>query len=284
VIDPRPHAANKRAGVTLNGMDRMALGDYEAFRAWSGKPRAWGPEGSRWRAWFGGKVIDGLCEVLDEHLAAKRRGRPAAIGCVPWLDSQPVVDRLLGLTAFCVVVDKGTSFPGRLLNREKGFPNIALLRLRDMAPSDNGSAPVLGPWSHMPEHELGPVRVLGWHHPGRKPLLHAKLLVLGHLAINAYGPDEDCCIEELDFEPRAVWWGSANWTRRSQSHLEVGFVCDDQALVEEATEFVASVIAFSEPVQSTCAGPEPDLVRVEFDDAAMAEAAAEMEQDPDDEQ
>ncbi len=269
-------------------MDRLPLGDYEAFRAWSGKPRAWGPEGSGWRAWFGGKVVEGLCDVIDEHLALKRRGAPAAIGCVPWLDSEAVADRLLSLAAFCVVVDKGTSFPGRLLNREKGFPNIALLRLRDMAPADDGSALILGPSSRMPEHELGPVRALGWHHPGRKPLPHAKLLILGHLAINVYGPDDSYGIEELDFEPRAVWWGSANWTRRSLSHLEVGFVCDDPALVEEATEFVATVIAFSEPVESTCAGPEPNLVRVEFDDAAMAEAAAEMaaemEQDPDDEQ
>ena len=179
-------------------MDRMALGDYEAFRPWSGKPRAWGPQDGGWRAWFGGKVVDGLCNVIDEHPAAKRRGVPAAIGCVPWLDSEAVVDRLLGLTAFCVVVDKGTSFPGRLLNREKGLPNIWLLRLRDMAPSNDGSAPILGPSSKMPEHELGPVRVLGWH-SGRKPLLHAKMLVLGYLAINVYGPDDSYGIEELDF-------------------------------------------------------------------------------------
>jgi hypothetical protein len=73
------------------------LGDYEPFRRWSGKPRAWGPEGAGWQAWFGGKVVDGLCEVLDEHLTARRgrEMRPAAIGCVPWLTSEAVVDRLL---------------------------------------------------------------------------------------------------------------------------------------------------------------------------------------------
>jgi hypothetical protein len=58
------------------------LGDYEAFSRWSGKPRTWGPDSSCWCAWFGGKVIDGLCEVLDNHLAAPRGRdmRPAAIG------------------------------------------------------------------------------------------------------------------------------------------------------------------------------------------------------------
>ena len=75
--------------------DRMPLGDNEAFRGWSGRPRSWGVKDAGWRVWFAGKVVDGLCEVLDEHLAAKRRGVPAAIGCVPWLDSEAVVDRLL---------------------------------------------------------------------------------------------------------------------------------------------------------------------------------------------
>ncbi len=60
-------------------------------------------------AWFGGQVIDGLCEVLDEHQAARRgrEMRPAAIGCVPWLTSEGVVDRLVKLNSCCVVIDKG---------------------------------------------------------------------------------------------------------------------------------------------------------------------------------
>jgi hypothetical protein len=199
-----------------------------------------------------------------------------------------VVDRLLALAAFCVVVDKGASFiPSRLNNPEKGFPNVALLRLRDMAPKIDGAAPILGPSSPMPEHELGPVRKLGW--PGNedgKPLLHAKLLVLGDLRINVYGPD-DCIGEEvLDFEPRAVWWGSANWTQSSRKHLEFGFFSDDPALVSELTDFATDLIAFSEPMDTTCDEPNPNLVSVEFDDAAMAEAMAEKmeEYDPEDDE
>ncbi len=134
----------------------------------------------------------------------------------------------------------------------------------------------------MPEHELGPVRALGWLREDRKPLLNAKLLVLGHLALNVYDPDNGYGEEVLDFEPRTVWWGSANWTVRAGSHLEVGFACDDTTLVEEATAFVADVIAFSEPIDTTCAGPEPNLVQVEFDDAAMAEAMEEMAEPDDD--
>jgi hypothetical protein len=42
------------------------------------------------------------------------------------------------------------------------------------------------------------------------------------------------------------------------------------------------VIAFAEPVESTCAGLEPNLVWVEFDDDAMAEAMREMAEPYDD--
>ena len=88
----------------------------------------------------GEQVIDGLCSVLDEHLAAYRsspvpslalatgRGVPAAIGAVPWLTSVAVVDRLLKLEACCIVIDRGTLLPPaiRLLGSNLGFPNFAL--------------------------------------------------------------------------------------------------------------------------------------------------------------
>jgi hypothetical protein len=42
------------------------------------------------------------------------------------------------------------------------------------------------------------------------------------------------------------------------------------------------VIAFSKPVESTAPVPEPNLVRVEFDDDAMAEAMGKMAEPYDD--
>jgi hypothetical protein len=67
-------------------MERRPLGAYEAFAEWSGHPRWWGPD-HRWQVSFAGGVIDGLLQVLDEHIAsAQRRSRcPAVIGCSPWL-------------------------------------------------------------------------------------------------------------------------------------------------------------------------------------------------------
>jgi hypothetical protein len=55
---------------------------------------------------------------------------------------------------------------------------------------------------------------------------------------------------------------------------------DDDA--PAAADIVADVIAFAEPVESTCAGLEPNLVRVEFSDDAMAEAMREMAEPYDD--
>ena len=271
------------------------LGDYEAFKRWSGEPRRWGPDGA-WRAWFGGKVVDGLCDVLDEHLAApRRRGmHPAAIGCVPWLTSRAVASRLLAFASYCVVVDKGPlskepMVRPELINPDKAFPNEAIYELRDLMPAVDGWAPLtIGPYTPKDATLYGiePVRVLGWRkrNDEQKPIPHAKLLVLGEVGVESFGPDfAPDSYEECRFTPQRVWFGSANWTGGARYHLETGFVCDDPLLAEQATSFVAEMIAFSEPVDSACVGPEPNLVRVGYDDDAIASAAQELGYDvPDD--
>lgn len=276
-------------------MDLLPLGDYEQFGKWSGQSRTWGPEGAGWRAWFGGKVVDGLCEILDRHLSAERLSReaqPVAIGCVPWLTSDEVMDKLLRLGACCIVLDKGARLPTRLVTHDRPFPSSVLPRLEMTMPAVDGNATVLGPYSPIPEHALGPVRVLGWRQDKDriKPLLHAKMLVLGDLGFSTYSPDGAPDFEKLEFTPQSVWWGSANWTQGSRTHLEVGFWSDDESLTQDASSFVQDVISFSEPVDSLTAGPEPNLVPVEFDDEAMWEAwevdrldhlATEEDGDPD---
>jgi hypothetical protein len=249
-------------------VDRLPLGDYQGVRWWSAYPRDWGPNGEG-RVWFGGHVLDGLADVIDEHIARvekeRTHGRAAALGCVPWLTSSAIVSRLLRLGGCCIVIDKGC-FRGDALRRlakdGTGFPNV-LWNLRDMAPAQDGESRTLGPFDGLPEYDLGPVRFAGWLDGGTgKPLLHAKMLVLGELV---WGEDE-FGRENLSFSPRSLWCGSANWTEPSRKHLEVGFWSDDQGLVHSATDFLGSVIAsFSEPWDSECAGPEPDLVDVKFD-------------------
>jgi hypothetical protein len=218
---------------------------------------------------------------------AEVEGFPAAVGCVPWLTSKAVAKRLLALASYCVVVDKAPSnqkpmVRSELINPGKAFPNEAIWELRDLMPAVDGVAPLtVGP--HTAEdataYEIDPVQVAGSRiRVGQqKPIAHAKLLVLGEIGVEDFGPDfaPDYYVE-CRFTPQRVWFGSANWTEAARNHLEFSFVCDDPALAEHATAFVAEMIPFSEPVDSACAGPEPNLVQVGYDDEAIAQAAAEM--------
>jgi hypothetical protein len=263
------------ARVRLVGVNLKGLGDYEPFQKWSGRPRQWGGSGDR--VWFGGGVVDGLCELLDEQL---KGGGAAVIGCVPWLTSDDVIQRLMKLSGCCVVIDKdATQRPEKLIAADPivyGLRASAISRLSDLAPAVNGGPKVIVPgmsWEET-EHVIEPVRVLGHRRRGLKPLLHAKLLVLGQMH---YREDERTHYVSVRFEPTMVWLGSANWTNSSSDHLEVAVASSDPELVRSAAEFVAEVIAFSEPADSQCVGPEPDLVGQVWDDEAFAQAAAEWD-------
>jgi hypothetical protein len=260
-------------------MQRMPLGEYELFKKWSGFPRtcANGED----RAWFGGQVVDGLCDVLDEHLAAPRGddSGSAAIGCVPWLTSEAVINRLDAFGSLCVVIDKGTEnrkAARRLLSEINGFPNAAISGLAGLIPADNGELVVVGPYTprEVVEHVIESVRIVGWRGNQRNnPILHAKILVLGQITSPVYDTPYGLDEGSPRFKPQKVWLGSANWTEGSRSHLEVGFLSHDPEMLNAATDFVADVIAFSEPFDSDCAGPDPNMLPYEEDDAAMWEAS-----------
>jgi len=57
---------------------------------------------------------------------------------------------------------------------------------------------------------------------------------------------------------------------------------DDPSLVREATDFVATLIQFSEPADTTCVAPEPNLLYVDYEDAAFIEYERERGEEPDD--
>lgn len=248
------------------------LGDRDVFSWFSGKPQAWGPDGAGWRAWFAGNVVDGLCELLDEHMAVERvKGArwPAAIGCVPWLGSQEVADRLAQMWS-CIVVDKNEVgiVPDQLINGRRRMPNTALRLGRhrpDDFPDDEEDLVLSGEEPRY-EYGVGPVRVYGWRQqqpPVTKPLLHTKLLVLGEIQRWVIDPGDAPSFEETHFVPQQVWCGSANWSNTSRLHLELGLACSDEQLVYHATDFIRSLITDSEPVYTQAAGPEPSLVYIE---------------------
>lgn len=110
------------------------------------------------------------------------------------------------------------------------------------------------------------MRVYGWIKQPKisKPLLHTKLLVLGELQWWTLYPDGAPEFEELHFVPQQVWCGSANWSNTSRLHHEMGLLCNDQQLLDQATDYLMMLIAQSEPTTSGCAGPEPSFVYVDY--------------------
>jgi hypothetical protein len=235
--------------------------------------------------WFGGKVLDGLLDVLDEHLAVDRRDsghRPAAIGCVPWMGNDDVVNRLLQMRS-CIVVDKEhvDIVPDRFIRSERGMPNNVLhmgrYRPDDIDPEEDEMIRV--GLEHEYVYDVGPVRVYGWIKQPRvsKPLTHTKLLVLGELQWWTLYPDGAPEFEELHFVPQQVWCGSANWTNNSSLHLEMGLVCNDKGLLYEATDYLGTLIMQSELTTSGCAGPEPSFVYVDYPEPDADQIAEYLE-------
>ena len=80
----------------------------------------------------------------------------------------------------------------------------------------------------------------------------------------------------MGFTPRRLWVSSANFTRSSRRSLEFGYWTEDRALVQGAERFLVKVMRASEGLDPDADSFQPDLAPVEFDDAAMAKALAEM--------
>lgn len=267
------------------------FGDYRQFGP--SRPLPWGDRPG-WTITVGGGVIPDLVAGIRAHADRAVRDysqmfwpATAAVGCVPYFTSMAVADALLELTSCCVVVDKqsrGSSAMSRLATRvEGGLGSQYLYELNNLTlPDKSGAGPTVGPYTPWPEPvELGPVRLAGWQRDpggGQRPLLHAKMLLLGVTVIGEGEFGEEVPM----FVPKRTWLGSANWTVSASRHLEYGIWCDDPALMGNTRQFLVDVLRFSEAAGSAAIGPEPQLVDIEFDDDAFREYVAEHGADPDD--
>ncbi len=263
------------------------LGALDAFKRLA-SPRQWGPD-KRWSVAFGGRVVqDELIAGLRAHRSAvekrfspKAEAYPVVLGCVPWLDSDAIVDALIDLGSCCIVVDKKTNNEQcmRLLSEASGVQQRLLGAIATWGPPERGRPPVIGPSSPLWDRELEPLRVAGWKKADREksPLLHAKLAI----CCAAWRWEGEAGGTDDVFTPMSVWMGSANWTKDSPKHLELGAWSTDAELATAALEFVTAVIKISEMYGAGPGGPEPQLVEGEWDDAAFAEVLGEMELDDD---
>jgi hypothetical protein len=256
------------------------LSSHEVFKRWTAA-RPW----STGTVAFGAVVDDlvgGVAEFArrSRHDSHRRWEMPAAVGCVPWMNNERMTAALASMGATCIVMDKGAGDRHAaevLLAEGRPMPSVYLPGFDEMAkPAPDGRRPIMSPWGLSGEivEELGPVRAAGWR-GDRRPLLHAKLLVLG----DAIGWESDEFPDwglHFRFEPKKAWLGSANWTKGSIQHLEFGLWTTDPSLVEQSFGFVLDVIRFSEPFNTAADHPEPELIGAEWDEEAFREAAAEM--------
>jgi hypothetical protein len=264
-------------------MEMRPLGDYDQLLRTTPRPWASGT------VVHGSKVLDDLAAGIKRHCDTDwaseywRRLDPssAAIGCVPWLTDHTVADALASLRQCCIVVDKQQpdydavrrlARTGNALssNYLEGFEELAL-------PDPEGNPPVITPFSGRIEPvDLGPVRVAGWQkakHGTPRPMLHAKILVLG--VTTYYEEDEMFAGDILKFHPKATWMGSANWTRSARQHIEFGLWSHDPDLVRHNYEYLLSLLTFSEQRGATTIGPEPELVSAVWDNDAFHDYLAE---------
>lgn len=239
---------------------------------------------------FGLNVLDDLIAGIDEFKAGASAGRPsprdagpALLGAFMWLDDPALLERIVDYPHACVAFTKQPRpFPpaklARLQNtleRCPGFPSAALPELDELAVRDAFSQPqVVGPSTRLPRPPIPALRTLGYRKTGGRmvPILHAKMVLLGNLR---WHEDEEFGLGDmLRFHPRKLWIGSANGTYSSRFSLEFGCWQADPKLLSCAQRFLTQVIAKSEDLDPDSNTMDPDLVEIEYDDQAMAEAWA----------
>lgn len=254
---------------------------------------ALGPDGLH--AYTGRDVLRGLISGIDEALAAPRRSRdvgPCLIGCAPWMDDPELTGKLKQLAGACIVITKQRRATRDLeklnelhqVNAEApGLPIDAFSALCQLAPHVDGEPAVVGPYDRVGDVVLPTVRTLGFRQKDRRlvPLMHAKLALLGML----WWHDEDALGHVADvvgFRAHRLWVSSANFTSSSRRSLEHGFWTADPELVEGYQDFLLKLVAASEGLDGEDE-PRPQLLPLEYDDTAMAEAMSEMTWDASDE-
>ena len=254
-------------------------------------------------AFFGRDVLRGLVNGIDDFMGLRQtRWRqfrslgPIALGSAMWIDDTELIGKLAKLCGACIVITKQRRTPSQLrkleplrdLNdRTPGVPVRAFPALGGMAPRIDGKPVVVGPYTPVDDGAVPTIRTLGYRKlpdgaHGYPPIVHAKLMLLGHLWWHDEGPlghVEDV----IGFRPRRLWVSSANFTSASRRSLEFGYWTEEPDLLQGAERFLTGLIRASEDLDPDTDHPDPDLAPVEYDDAAMAEAWAESRWDDDEE-
>jgi hypothetical protein len=259
-----------------------------------------GPEGGN-EAYFGLNVLRGFVQGIEDFVELRqdrwRRYRslgPCLIGSAMWIDDAELIAKLETLSGACVIVTKQGRKPynlqrladlERVNERTPGLPVGAFSAFTGLAPRVDGKPMLVGPYGPLYDEPVPTIRTLGFRNTGRAsgekppPILHAKLALLGNLWWHDeadWGPED-----VMGFEGKRLWVSSANFTTSSRRSIEFGYWTEDPPLVQAAERFLVKLMRSSEGLDPDADSFEPDLVDVDYDDQAMAEAWAESQVDAD---
>jgi hypothetical protein len=210
------------------------------------------------------------------------------LGAFAWLDDNRLLERIASYPYGCVVFTKQPRpFPPiklsrlqKVLDRGRGFPVAALEGLEELMPLDDFGRPqIVGPYTPAPHHIFRPLRTLGYRKVGDRlvTLMHAKVMLLGQVT---WHEDEEFGLGDIvRFQPRKLWIGSTNGTFSSRVNLEMGCWQTQPELFSSTQNFLARILASSEDLDPDADTMELDLAEQVYDDAAMAEAAALLDDD-----
>ncbi len=246
-------------------------------------------------AFFGRNVLAGLVSGINDFAQVRqsrweRRGRwsmgVGLLGSAMWIDDDELIDQLRRLPGACVVVTKQPSTRARLaqlgrleeLNSQTpGLRVAAFPGLGGIARRVEGRPRIVGPYDQVGDEFIPTIRTLGFRRRGGPlvPIMHAKLALLGEFwwfDEGPVGPEE-----VFGFTPKRLWISSANFTNASRRSLEFGYWTESEDLMGGAYRFLLAAIRSSESVNPQADGLDPEFAPVEYDDDAMREAVAAME-------
>ena len=194
---------------------------------------------------------------LESHLKSEISKYSAAVGCVAWLTSVPILKSLANLSRLSIVIQKED-----FLRPDSSDYSMPFLKsLYEALPGGPGNPLTSGgDWGGIFYHintgcgwSASPVRWVGCHNKDRLPAwprMHHKFLVLGDF--------------EHGFNPKAIWTGSFNFTKNSTKSMENAVLIKTPEIVQAYFEEWQRVFLVSEsiPGYAWSAKWEPEDFRI----------------------
>ncbi|UFN45183.1 hypothetical protein [Nocardioides okcheonensis] len=242
------------------------------------------------QALFGRDVLSTLVDELQRAADTRRTDRnwgPGVLGCAMWMDDPELLQVLGRMANACIVVTKQgkrahgkptwpalTELAEKVGLLQSAYPELSELAVREADGNPIVIGPYAGDWT---THTISGVRELGFRRAGDQlvPIVHAKILLLGDMWWTDEHPSG--FVQDIyGFRPRRLWIGSANFTQSSRSSLEMGLWTEDPAMLDAARKWLLALVELSEPLGEGPDIMDPELLPVEYDDAAIAEYMREV--------